>query len=61
MTVTLCKYFPALDPLTIRNSKAREIFILLRRFMDYNEREKDKQDIKSGKKALRRKAGDDWF
>lgn len=61
MTVGLCRYFPGLTPLSLRQSKAREVFILFRRFMDYNEKEQNKQDVKSGKKAIRKKAGDDWF
>lgn len=61
MTVALCSRFPGLTPLSIRQSRAREIFILFRRFMDYNEKEQNKKDIKSGKKAMRKKAGDDWF
>lgn len=40
LTVNVCERFPALDPLTIRRSNGHEVFLMLSRLYDYNEREK---------------------
>jgi len=36
-TYNACKTFPALDPLTIRKTKAKEIFLLFRRIDTLND------------------------
>lgn len=60
----LCMRFPGLTPLSIRKERAHDVFLLMRRFTDYNEREqKNNKTVSShnGKKIIRRPAGDDWF
>ena len=54
ITTTLCKIFPALDPFTIRRTRAREVFILINRL-----KKKPKNKKKAGQ--IRRPAGDTWF
>ena len=63
ITVSLCKCFPAFTPLSLRRERARDVFLLIRRFNEYSDREqKNKaQTTKNGKRIIRRPAGDDWF
>lgn len=56
MQMTLCDNFPSLSPFDIREKRAKEVFLLIKRLDDYN---KKKVKIQSNK--IRRKAGDDWF
>ena len=55
MELTLCERFPSLNPFQIRKEKACEVFLLLRRLRNNNE----KQHKKTNK--IRRPAGDNWF
>ena len=65
MELNISDRFPALTPIKIRKTKATEIFLLLRRLTKHNQREqKDAAAYTSktsGKKIIRRKAGDNWF
>lgn len=58
MEVGISERFPSLSPVTVRRTRAAEVFTLIRRLNNYNAyRTKD-----SGKKKIiRRPAGDDWF
>lgn len=58
ITVSLCKEFPSLNPVTIRKEKAHEIFLLMGRMAKYNRKQK-KQKGKPQK--IYRPAGDTWF
>ena len=63
LTVYVCERFPALDPLTIRRSNGHEVFLMLSRLYDYNEREKKtkKKGSSNNGETSRRHAGDNWF
>ncbi len=56
MQLTLCENFPSLSPFDIRDKRANEVFLLIKRLSEHNEK-KDKVEINK----IRRKAGDDWF
>ena len=58
--VNLCERFPAMTPLTLRKEKAREVFILIKRYNRYSKKQK-KEAKSGGKKIIRRPAGDNWF
>lgn len=55
MEVNLCERFSGVTPFSIRREKAREVFILLKRFNRYARKKKGKKTI------IRRPAGDNWF
>jgi hypothetical protein len=57
MELNICERFPALSPFDVREKKASEVFLLIRRLNDYHAKEKNTQ----GKQKIRRRAGDDWF
>ena len=55
-----------MNPFSIRQIRAREIFTFMERFGSYiewshEESEDGKVVEMNGKKVIRRKAGDDWF
>jgi hypothetical protein len=53
-----------LDPISIREKKAREVFLLIKRINKYNKaNRKDSGRASDGNnvKVIRRQAGDDWF
>jgi hypothetical protein len=53
-----------LDPLSIREKKAREVFLLIKRFNKYNKTNRKDSGRTSGEnnvKVIRKQAGDDWF
>lgn len=58
MEVKLCECFTGLTPLNLRREKAREVFLLIKRYNIYAANEMKK---KNKKKVIRRQAGDDWF
>lgn len=60
MQIALCQSFPAFTPLTLRREKAREVFILLVRYSKYLKKQ-NKNKTKSGKRIIRKPAGDNWF
>ena len=49
-----------MTPLTLRKEKAREVFILIKRYNKYSKKQK-KEAQSGGKKIIRRPAGDNWF
>ncbi len=57
----LCNRFPSLTPLSIRKERAYEVFLLLKKYVEYNKREEKKQKQNNGKRIIRKPAGDDWF
>lgn len=57
LAVGLSERFQALDPITLRRHRAREVFLLVARYNRYAALEKKKK--KSN--IIRRPAGDDWF
>lgn len=58
MTLNICERFPSLSPFDVRRERASEVFRLVRRIKSSNAyRAKER----SGKKTIRRPAGDDWF
>jgi len=59
ITRTLCQLFPALDPLRVRSTPAREVFLLIRRVNTHPKTERGKKIDKRGR--IRRPAGDNWF
>lgn len=56
MQITLCESFPALSPFDIREKRACEVFLLIKRLNEYN-----LNRSKAEAEKIRRKAGDDWF
>ena len=56
MQLNICDRFPALSPFDVRRTKATEVFLLMRRMKNYNDKNKSGK-----KKVIRRPAGDDWF
>lgn len=58
MEVSISEQFPSLSPFQIREQKAKEVFRLLARLSNYNERKITKKDKPN---VIRRPAGDDWF
>jgi hypothetical protein len=56
MEVNLCDRFVAFTPLQLRREKAREVFILIKRFNIYSKKQKKKK-----KKIIKKPAGDSWF
>ena len=60
MEMSLCEQFPAFTPLTLRKEKARDVFVLIRRFTKYAKK-KTKNTTKDGKRIIRRPASDTWW
>lgn len=56
--VSMSERFPSLNPLSIRQMRAREVFLFIRRFIAYSKKEKRDKD---GNRIIRRPAGDNWF
>lgn len=56
MQITLCENFPSLSPFDIREKRAKEVFLLIKRLGEHN---KNKNVTEPN--IIRRKAGDDWF
>lgn len=61
MEVSLCERFTGLTPLSLRRERVREVFLLIRRYTHYAEKEQKAK--KGGKKVIRRRASDDagWW
>ena len=57
----LCNRFPALTPFEIRKQRAYDVFNLINRYLNYNNREERKIKTVNGKRIIRKPAGDDWF
>lgn len=60
MTVNICDRFMALNPLTIRQARAHEVFLLIARLGKYTKKEARNRD-RNGNRIVRRPAGDNWF
>lgn len=60
MEISLCERFPALSPFDIRQQRAAEVFLLVRRLNNYTEYTNNKKDVRNSR-VIRRRAGDDWF
>ncbi len=61
ITVGLCNRFTALDPVKVRRYPAHEVFLLMKRVVDYDNRHDKKSKGGNGSQVVRKKAGDDWF
>lgn len=62
MQVTLCERFPALTPLQLRREKAREVFLLMSRLIEYAKQENTKNEkTNTNSTVIRKHAGDNWF
>ena len=59
LTVQLCHLFPAINPLTLRNMRAGEVFKLFSRLSNYIKKQPDNRNNQN--QVIRRPAGDDWF
>ncbi len=62
--LSLCRYFPALSPLSLRNERAIDVFNLLKRFISHLERENEKSEnevTEDGVKVINIDATDDDF
>ena len=58
--INLCERFPSFTPISLRQEKAREVFILIKRYNNYSKKQK-KNTTKEGKTIIRRPASDTWF
>jgi hypothetical protein len=56
LEVGLCERFTAFTPISLRKEKAREVFLLITRNINYSNK-----NSKQKKKVYRKPAGDDWF
>lgn len=50
-----------MTPFSIRQEKAKEVFLLIRRLSRYNENQNKDVNPATGKKVVRVPAGDKWF
>jgi 3-hydroxymyristoyl/3-hydroxydecanoyl-(acyl carrier protein) dehydratase len=51
----------SLNPIMIRKYPAREVFLLIKRLTDYNNKSDKEKNISNNGEVIRRKAGDNWF
>ena len=61
MELSICERFPSLSPFDVRQKKAYDVFLLMRRLSNYNGYQDDNKKVKNGKTVIRKRAGDDWF
>lgn len=63
MEVNISDRFPAMTPIVIRQTRAWEVFLLLRRMTRYNANKRKGAGKKNsnGHRKIRRPAGDNWF
>lgn len=61
MEVNLSERFQGMTPFSIRQEKAKEVFLLIRRLSRYNENQNKDVNPATGKKVVRVPAGDKWF
>ena len=59
--VLLSERFPALSPISIRRTKAREVFKIINKLTVYSKKEKKKQAQSNAKHIVARQASDTWF
>lgn len=56
LQMNICERFPSLSPFDVRKKSAYEVFLLIRRLSNYNEKEPSTR-----KRVKRKPAGDNWF
>lgn len=56
--MALSERFPQMTPITIRETRASEIFLLLRRLDTYDEKQPESYE---DSEVIRRPADDSWF
>lgn len=59
--VLLSERFPALSPISIRRTKAREVFKIINKLTVYSKKEKKQQAKANAKRIVARQASDTWF
>ena len=59
--VLLSERFPALSPISIRRTKAREIFKIINKLTIYSKKEKKQQVKANTKHIIAKQASDTWF
>ncbi len=59
--MTLCDRFPALTPMSIRSTKARDVFKTIVKLGKYAKKEKKEEAKKAMKHIVKRPASDTWF
>lgn len=59
--VLLSERFPALSPISIRRTKAREVFKIINKLTVYSKKEKKQQARANAKHIVARQASDTWF
>lgn len=59
--VLLSERFPALSPVTLRQTKAREVFKIINKLTVYSKKEKQKQAKAATKHIIKKQASDTWF
>jgi hypothetical protein len=57
----LCDRFTNLNPIKVRQYPAHEVFLLMKRLTDYNNKSDKQKNISNKNDVIRRKAGDNWF
>ena len=58
ITVNICEQFHSLNPISVRQSNAHEVFLLMRRLSIYNRKQKNAKDKP---RKIMKPAGDNWF
>ena len=61
MQLSICDRFPAVSPFEIRKQRFGEVFLLIRRLNTSFKNQKKNTNPKSGKRIIRKPAGDNWF
>lgn len=61
MQMNLSEQFTSMNPIIIRQYKAHEVFLLVKRLNEYNARKLKETKQTKGGRVIRRKAGDNWF
>ena len=59
--VLLSERFPALSPVTLRRTKAREVFKIINKLTIYSKKEKKQQVKANTKHIIAKQASDTWF
>lgn len=60
--VLLSERFPALSPVSLRKTKAREVFKIINKLTIYSKKEKQKQaKAATTKHIIKKQASDTWF
>ena len=59
--ITLCNRFPALTPMSLRRTRARDIFKIIVKLGKHAKKEKKEEAKKAMKRIIKRPASDTWF